>query len=164
MTFKPRSLYSGSWNLWHVNLVTSSASRWHLLLMLSKHMGNFDETERFGFTESWTADSSNCLFRWLNRTPTDQSDEAPQCHSRLWADSRFACFPRTLGSYPSRYNLIVQTYLTWVVLVPGANDNTANKLHTKPLDEKILWSVNVKSKFWRSHSTLLILGPVECGC
>lgn len=66
MTFKPRLLYSGSCNTLHLPLVTSSASLWHLLLMLSKHMGNFDETERFGFVQNTTAISSNWLLRCLN--------------------------------------------------------------------------------------------------
>lgn len=110
-------------------------------------MGNFDETERFGFIENKTACISNWLLRWLNPlteiTLMYRKNLPSATVSCMQAPSLHALLGHSL--YPSCYNLIVKPYLSSGVLVPGANDNTANILHTKPLDGNCV-CVNGKCK------------------
>lgn len=121
----------------------------------------------FGFIENETANMSNWLLRWLNPLTEITLTYWKKLHCATVVCKQIPSLHALLGPslYPFWYNLIVQPYLSLGVLVPRANDNTANVLHTKLLDGN---SVSANNKCKKPLLAAILCPPhtdlVACGC
>lgn len=89
---------------------------WHLLLMLSKRMGNFDEATRFW--RDLTNKTTN-IFNWLLHLLTEITLTCPWCHVHY--------HQQTSGSHATEMQVIFSPYYNQIQLIfshsARANDN-----------------------------------------